>query len=729
MRLIKIFLGILLLLVLIVGGLVFYAQTLDWNTLKPRVEEEVSEAAGRKFEIAGDLHFTLFPEPRVRANGLRLANADWGSEPLMLEATVVSFTLSPWSIVLGDPRARAIAMGGVKVLLEEHQDGRDNWHFGQDKDGGVDPVSIFPALKVLSAEGVTIIYKSPGAETVGVDIEMAELATKALGRGFQMDVRGEVNGREFSVTGDMAPLSEFLGGGGLVGKIDIESADVQLALDGDFGRPPGLRGVDIAVRGKGNTIPAIGLLDQVPEDMRGPWTADVRLSGQKQGYQLNDADLQLGDYAFKGRLAHDDSRGYSGTIDVTAPTYTLQLDGDFGALHNLQSVDATVKGSGTEMPSIGVLASLPARFRKDWDADLHIKGVQDRLELTDMTLKVGRTDLAGSITIDQSGPRPRVEGQVRSEFVDIAFLRNVDESPADTGKPSHPRGDRVLSDEHIPLDWVRAVDASLQISAARLQATVFAYTDTVAKLTIDQGKLRVTSERGSIYGAQSSGQLQLDASTEPARAVREVVARGADIGKVMGDWSEPPFMTGQGDFELQISMTGNSQAALLGSMTGQLRVVVGEGTAQVGALERMVKTVGIKTIGALLGDEKIDVVPMNCFAANLGADAGILTSDLLVLDTDRATIVGSGSVDLGKEEWDLVFKPKPKSVTLTTAVPIRIGGTFRDPAVSAEKVGTLRKLAGIASLFVFPPAAVAGLVDFGSGDNQCVQLAAKGGKQ
>jgi hypothetical protein len=49
--------------------------------------------------------------------------------------------------------------------------------------------------------------------------------------------------------------------------------------------------------------------------------------------------------------------------------------------------------------------------------------------------------------------------------------------------------------------------------------------------------------------------------------------------------------------------------------------------------------------------------------------------------------------------------------------------------VSAEKVGTLRKLAGIASLFVFPPAAVAGLVDFGSGDNQCVQLAAKGGKQ
>jgi uncharacterized protein involved in outer membrane biogenesis len=139
----------------------------------------------------------------------------------------------------------------------------------------------------------------------------------------------------------------------------------------------------------------------------------------------------------------------------------------------------------------------------------------------------------------------------------------------------------------------------------------------------------------------------------------------------------------------------------------------------------MVRTVGIKTLGVLLGEEKADVVPMNCFAANLVADAGVVKAEVLVLDTDQATVLGSGSLDLGTETWDMVFKPKPKHVTLTTAVPIRLSGTFRDPQVSAEKVGALRKLAGIASLFIFPPAAVAGLVDLGSGDNQCVQLAAE----
>jgi hypothetical protein len=276
---------------------------------------------------------------------------------------------------------------------------------------------------------------------------------------------------------------------------------------------------------------------------------------------------------------------------------------------------------------------------------------------------------------------------------------------------------------------MKAVDASVEIDAKRLQATLFTYTDTLTRIELENGFLRVKAERGTIYGADTSAELQFDASTQPAKLSINVLARGADVGRIMGDWSEPPFMAGQGDFDIQLTATGNSAAALMGSVSGQARVVVGEGTAQVGVLEQMVRTVGIKTLGVLLGEDKADVVPMNCFAANLTADAGVVKAEVLVLDTDKATVFGSGSFDLRKETWDLIFKPKPKQVTLTTAVPIHLGGTFRDPEVSAEKVGTLRKLAGIASLFVFPPAAVAGLVDFGAGDNQCVDLAAEGSKK
>lgn len=303
-------------------------------------------------------------------------------------------------------------------------------------------------------------------------------------------------------------------------------------------------------------------------------------------------------------------------------------------------------------------------------------------------------------------------------------MHKSDEGAAESGPKTGRERGPALSDEPIPLDWMKAADASLEISAKRFEATLFNYEDAVVKATLENGILEMKSEKGTIYGADATALMHMDSTVTPAQIVLEASARGADVGKVTGDWSQPPFMTGRGDFEVKVSSTGQTPAALVANLSGQGRVIVGEGTAEVGVLERMVRTVGLKTIGALLGDDKAAVVPMKCFAANLSADAGVVKADVLVLDTDKATIFGSGSVDLGKEKFDLVFKPKAKSLTLNTAVPIRLGGTFQDPTVSAETVGTLRKLAGIASLFVFPPAAIAGLADFGAGDNQCVKLAA-----
>jgi hypothetical protein len=205
----------------------------------------------------------------------------------------------------------------------------------------------------------------------------------------------------------------------------------------------------------------------------------------------------------------------------------------------------------------------------------------------------------------------------------------------------------------------------------------------------------------------------------------DVTAAGAEVQKIIGDWTDSPFLSGQGDFDLKLNAQGDSMAAIMGSMSGQVRLLVGEGEATVGVLERMVKTAGLKQLDALFGEEKVESVPMNCLAADLVAEDGVVTAPVLILDTEHATIRARGDVDLGKEKWDLVLKPKPKVASLSTAVPIHVGGPLNDPSFAPAAAGTLRKLAGIASLFVFPPAAVAGLAEVGSGHNVCVELAAR----
>jgi hypothetical protein len=131
-------------------------------------------------------------------------------------------------------------------------------------------------------------------------------------------------------------------------------------------------------------------------------------------------------------------------------------------------------------------------------------------------------------------------------------------------------------------------------------------------------------------------------------------------------------------------------------------------------------------LSSLLAAENQEQVKMNCIASHVTITNGIAAFDVLVLDTDHSTLVGSGSADLGREIWDIKFKPRPKHATLNSAVSITLTGPFSEPKVSVSKVDLLKKLAGSASIFVFPPAAVASLGELGSGDNVCLKFISEG---
>jgi len=53
-----------------------------------------------------------------------------------------------------------------------------------------------------------------------------------------------------------------------------------------------------------------------------------------------------------------------------------------------------------------------------------------------------------------------------------------------------------------------------------------------------------------------------------------------------------------------------------------------------------------------------------------------------VLDTNGATILGSGRIDLASERLDLRFDPNAKQANLANlAVPVKVGGTLAKPSV------------------------------------------------
>ena len=75
----------------------------------------------------------------------------------------------------------------------------------------------------------------------------------------------------------------------------------------------------------------------------------------------------------------------------------------------------------------------------------------------------------------------------------------------------------------------------------------------------------------------------------------------------------------------------------------------------------------------------------NCLVGHFDIVDGEIRSDAILFDTDRMTVGGFGTLDLGTEKIDLILTPQPKNPTLVSfGHPVRISGYLADPDVTGD---------------------------------------------
>ncbi|MCG8544706.1 MAG: AsmA-like C-terminal region-containing protein, partial [Alphaproteobacteria bacterium] len=128
--------------------------------------------------------------------------------------------------------------------------------------------------------------------------------------------------------------------------------------------------------------------------------------------------------------------------------------------------------------------------------------------------------------------------------------------------------------------------------------------------------------------------------------------------------------------------------------------------------------------------KKSEYTVINCFVNQFDIKNGIADSKIMLFDTEYATVTGKGDINLATEQIDYELDPRPKSVTVNTAVPVEITGPLADPSVSLNKLAAAAKVGGLIGTVVFPPAAIAALTDLGTGEkNPCLTQASGGSPQ
>ncbi len=363
------------------------------------------------------------------------------------------------------------------------------------------------------------------------------------------------------------------------------------------------------------------------------------------------------------------------------------------------------------------------------------------------TGRLGQSDLAGELAYDRSQAVPLLTGKLQSkvlDFDDLAPLVGLPEqprsvaagpavpaaagvAPASTAavKKAAPPG-RVLPTATLDVRRLRAMDADVVYSAARIS--------NVRALPLERADIHIKIKAGvmdldplklGVAGGQLSGRLRINATSDPAAVAVNLDARGLQLNRLFPSVESTRSSLGRMAGNIDLKGHGNSAASMLGTASGDVALLMGQGQISNLLLEFAGLDGGEIIKFLLRGDRNVQ---LRCAAAAFDVKQGVMTSRAIVLDTVDTVIVGAGTVSLVDESLDLVLRPSPKDASiLSLRSPLKITGTFAAPRAGPDKAALAGRAAIALALGALNPLlALAATIETGPGvDANCPQVLAQ----
>ena len=410
-------------LVLFVALAVFF--TFGLHLLKGPITDGVTKATGRELVIEGDLRAVWsWVHPRIRAEGVRFANADWGKADYLVNADVIEATISVLPLLRGRVVLPEVYLEGAELSLEQDMDGRKNWIMEQEAEPKEE--SRFFVKRVTVSEGRLYWEDAWREHSFEVDLSTDQSGVKFFGE-------GKYSGMPFKAAGHaghMLSIRDQDTPFPIKGELKI--GDTAAKLEGTITGLVGFKGIDLTFEQiSGNTMAdlywIIGLAF--------PETSAYKVSGR-----LIRTDGMWRFEKFAGKVGESD---LSGTFQVdTAENKRPFMKADLTAkVLNLADLGPLV---GTNEPREGgVLPDMPfdaARW-ESVDADVSIKAgtikrpeqlplenLSTRIQMRDSVLSLNPLQfgfaggqLTGTVRLD--GNKEPIRGDLKMRVKDLQLAK------------------------------------------------------------------------------------------------------------------------------------------------------------------------------------------------------------------------------------------------------------------------------------------------------------------
>jgi AsmA family protein len=340
----------------LLGGLVAVATVLvaialgvalfDWNHTRGWLGQKVFERTGRELKIEGNLRVHPFSlSPRIRAEHITFANAEWGEDRSMFSADSVDVSVDLLSLLRGRLVFEEIAAGDAELLLERDSEGRNNWTLDarreEPKDGG-EP----PTVRRFSVNGLAVTVRD-----VPVDTEVQVTAQSLTeGDGIEFDVKGKLRGVKMAIRGaGGAPHTLLDRATPYPLRFSGKLGDGSVSFDGTVTGLPAPKAIDARATVTGRNLSV--LADAL--GLTAPDTAPYKIKGQLgldgKSWHLTDVNGTVGKSDLRGNVSVDLA---GGRPQLKAKLESKQLDiGDLAGFVGAKPGEKPKEKTGKVLPA------------------------------------------------------------------------------------------------------------------------------------------------------------------------------------------------------------------------------------------------------------------------------------------------------------------------------------------------------------------------------------------
>lgn len=701
---------VIVLLLLIVPVIALF--TIDPNSFKPLITEQVQKATGRTLTIEGDLKLSILPRLGLNLGATRLSNAaGFGDEPFA-QIDNVEVSISAWPpgpILKGQIEADQLRVSGLKLNLHTLKDGRTNWDdlsgddladAADDASSSKDSASNGGEDLALALEGIAIkdmsLHWRDDRDGTDVVIAPMNLSTGTIKPGKPFDLKFDMTAASSKPPADiqLALAAEVVA--------DFEAQryslnSLELSMDGKTPDMPKLSAklsaeVDADVAGKQYAVKSLkaDINAQMKDSpaLHAVLTANVNADLAAQTFLITPVNLDVDGLKASGQVA--------GTNILDNPAFTGSLKSSEFNLRDLITKFAP-DALDTADPEVLKKATL----------DMAFSGTPKRVRLSPLNLKVDDTTLKGSAELGL-GEKTAIAAVLEGDRMNLdRYLPPVEENK---GKGSAKSSDKKDSAEEplFPVDELRALDLDVKLKFADLIMNGIKMTGVNLALTAKDGLIRLTPANVQMFEGGMTSQVNLDVrGASPQLRIKTVLDR-VKLGPLLSQLAGDEYLKGLGRVDIDLTSQGMVMDDIMRQLNGNISFDLSDGSIRDSELADKIETAidfFKKGRQALKGElepaqarsdaQKPDgeETKFTTLTGSAQIVQGVLQNQDLSLISDWILAQGIGKADLGGSTADYTLKValnedgKPKGGRYA---PIRVKGPFDDLSYSLDLEALVR---------------------------------------